>query len=363
MFIHNLHEETKNYLKTLLVEDDAAPTKKGGKKSKTKKEEKPVKTDSSTTTPPPPPTPPVSDSTVVVEPTKTSLTPEETAEKEKAQRAAEEKERRARNLPLDRTNDPKMKEFDKEYLGGPIDTGFGYDTGDSGRGRGAPPVSGEPEDRTGIRQNLKKYGEQYKYNYTALLGKSLQNIPDTTSDATKGIYDPLKTAVIEPYQDLQRIKVLRSMSPAILQKLGAIGKVETADMSQAALGPRPYNPPKNWDGNIPQGSSKRADVLVDIGVIPSGQTGSYTQDQIDAAYEAAKKKIEKQQGSPKDFMGLVQRHAESLSGLGGLDPFFGEELAAKLLGGEWVEKAMQNIAPAQERGVISSMGNRSSIGM
>lgn len=369
MFIHNLHEDTKNYLKTLLVEEDASTGKKGGKKPKDKKEEKkdekPVATDTAVPAP-------VADSAVVVEPAKTSLSPEEQKIKEANQKAAEERERQLRNIQQDSGKDTpetiKYKENVRRTSSGPVpvegptESGspvYGY--GPSGRGRGAPAPTGEPEDRTGIKQSTLPAGEIYRYNFPVLLGKSLENVSGYENRKPGDTPDPLRAVVIEPYQDLQRIKVLRSISPAILQKLSAIGQVEAANLKGTSLTPIKGEAPTGWNANAGSTSDKQQ-VLIDIGVLPQNSPISLTDAQINAAYDTASKKINTK-SSGKDFMSKVRQHAGALSGLGGLDPFFGEELAAKLLGGEWVEKAMQNIAPAQERGVISSMGNRSSIGM
>jgi hypothetical protein len=56
----------------------------------------------------------------------------------------------------------------------------------------------------------------------------------------------------------------------------------------------------------------------------------------------------------------IQRATKDLIGMGGLDPYFDQELSAKLRGGEWVETMTKELAPAQERGVMSSMGHRRS---
>lgn len=374
MFKHTLHEDTKNYLKTLLVEDDAPASRKSEKKSKKKKDDKSETKDSavlSTTaavdsfekTKAASPTP-IIDSTVVVEPSKTSLSPEEQKEKEEQEQSKQEKERRERTIDPDRTSDERFgRVIDKEYKksiestsGGPIEVfrtekGPIYNVGYSGRGRGAPSVSDEPEDRTGIS----KYKDK-PYNYDVLVGKSL---PKITSLSSKPNQDPLEQ-VFAPYKELQSIKLLKTFIPNIFQKIAASKKVSKSGMEQTEF----VTPgkPQNWTGTA-TGKTAQLKELSDAGILDNNSLSQQMPEEvIDAAYKAADADFQGKE--PADgFSKMVRRQSALLSGLGGLDPHFGKELALKLLGGEWIEKAMQNIAPSQERGVISSMGNRSSIGM
>jgi hypothetical protein len=365
MFKYQLHEDTKYYLKSLLVEDDGSTTKdkKDTKKSKGKKEDS-VK--AAEPKPVPPPTPPVNVSGSPVSPTE-----EEKKKIEADQKRAQEEEISKRTLPRDRKTDleknkidPTYKENVRKSSGGPFSKDSGKRNPDykfgssSGRGRGAL-APDEPEDRTGIGSDLIP---DSLYNFDVLLGQSLINIPDSGDNKNK----PLET-ILEPYKDLQRIKILKSVTPSILQKISAIGQFETSNLEQKIVaGPQgsKIQVPKGWDAGK-KDPKEQFDTLQGSGLLPSSaKQGDFTPEQIKAIYDTANKKFTATPPDKKDtFESKVKKHSQQLAGLGGLDPYFGEELAAKLLGGEWIEKTMQNIAPAQERGVVSSMGNRSSIGM
>lgn len=398
MFKYTLHEDTKNYLKTLLVEDAPSTAKKDSKKSKAKKDEKQAPTESPESTTNPPATPsPATNSTIVVNPPTTSLSPEEQKIKEAQQKAAEERERQFRNIQPDSGKDTPETQAYKENVArtsggpvvktteGPTESGspnYGYGFGPSGRGRGAPAPTGEPEDKTGMLSSYKDVQipgqpeQSYLYNYHVLLGKSLPKVKELSGDEDSANVNPL-APILEPYKDLQRLKVVKAFMPGILSKIAAIGKMEGGTLIQdpSDVNKKWSRPTRNGKPIFSGSAATPTDQileLIDSQVIPNqpdyiSQLQSSDPKTVQALYDTVKKKIERAENPEKykaaGFMGKVQQHAEKLSGLGGLDPFFGEELAAKLLGGEWIEKAMQNIAPAQERGVISSMGNRSSIGM
>lgn len=388
MFIHNLHEDTKYYLKSLLVERrDSSKSKKDDKKDET----------------PPVNQPPAvlpQSSEIVVPPTKTTLSQEEREKKEREQKAAEEKERQERTISSNMADDINtsvypFKETTAATGGGIYRWGRStrpdeeLDTRSilpgSGRGRGAPAVTGEPSDATGMKNAKDMY-----YNYDVLLGKSLSSVKET-SDASN--IDPLVGAVIDPYKDLQRIKMAKAYLPGILGKIKSVIDVESSKGFQqmGVSGAKKFQRPKTWTGlfdvnkQIPDPTNpkrlltpseiadKQIDELLASNYIANQQNliadlRNYAQsnpDVVDALYQVTEGRIKRaEKGFPEaSLQGKIQKHAEKLSGLGGLDPYFGEELAAKLLGGEWVEKAMQNIAPSVERGVISSMGHRGSIGM
>jgi hypothetical protein len=372
MFKYKLHEDTKYYLKSLLVEDDASPTKdkKDTKKSKGKKEDA-VK--AAEPKPVPPPTPPVDVSGSPVSPTE-----EEKKKIEADQKRAQEEEISKRTLPLDRKTDleknkidPTYKENVRQSSGGPSSADSGkrdpyYTYGaSSGRGRGAPAPE-EPADRTGIQgMHVEVDGKKLSrsYNFPVLLGQSFQNVKSVGTAE-----DPL-SIITSPYKDLQNIKLVKAHLPGILGKIKAMGEVDKATLkNDYEIGSEPYKAPEKWTGTKDTKEEKITE-LIDSGFVPSNEKQKLLDSDdtiINALYGVVKKDVDfnlNKQNAASSFAGKVQTFSKKLKGLGGLDPFFGEELAAKLLGGEWIEKTMQNIAPAQERGVISSMGNRSSIGM
>jgi hypothetical protein len=241
-------------------------------------------------------------------------------------------------------------------------------------GFGAPLMPGENyQDRTG--SGPVKQGDLL-YNYTSLFGRSLPNLPGGTDDATK------MAAILEPYKDLQRIKLQKSLTPDIALKAQGIIGVESAHLNQAgsaSTGSGVAQPYKAVTGNAKNAAEKRKE-LEDAGMVAAGSGPGgikpISDVDIEAFYDKAHQanqdaiKSAKQQSQPQTnqpnaasntFMSKVKRHAMALQGLGGLDPYFGRELAAKLLGGEWIEKMTQNIAPSQEAGVISSMGSKSAL--
>jgi hypothetical protein len=371
MFKYQLHEDTKYYLKSLLVEDDASPTKdkKDTKKSKSKKEDAVKATEPK---PVPPPTPPVDVSGSPVSPTE-----EEKKKIEADQKRAQEEEISKRTLPLDRKTDleknkidPTYKENVRQSSGGPSSADSGkrdpyYTYGaSSGRGRGAP-APDEPADRTGIQGMHPSVGGKklsLSYNFPVLLGQSFQNVK---SGGTKD--DPLEM-ITSPYKDLQNIKLVKANLPGILGKIKALGEVDAANLKQSYVTDGSgYTVPEKWTGSADT-KTDQIKELVDAEFISKNEVNNLNDADdktVNALYGIVKKDVEfkSNKNAASSFAGNVQTFSKKLKGLGGLDPFFGEELAAKLLGGEWIEKTMQNIAPAQERGVISSMGNRSSIGM
>jgi hypothetical protein len=187
--------------------------------------------------------------------------------------------------------------------------------------------------------------------------------------------------VMQPYKELQYIKLQKSIIPGFALKAQGFADVVNAGKNIAAsVGPegekqnvqmgaqRSYKEqrikqtivdPATLGGDVEKikerliaiGGDKEMLKKLDNDTLKQFYSDTYTMlNQTGKGPSSDASKLDQN----------IQKATKDLTGMGGLDPYFAQELSAKLRGGEWVETMTKELGPSQERGVMSSMGHRRS---
>ena len=187
--------------------------------------------------------------------------------------------------------------------------------------------------------------------------------------------------VMQPYKELQYIKLQKSIIPGFALKAQGFADVVDAGKNIAAsVGPEGEKQNVQMGAQRSYKEQRIKQTIVDPATL-GGDVGKIKERLI--AIGGDEEMLEKLdndtlkqfysdtytmlnqtgKGPSSDASNLdqnIQRATKDLTGMGGLDPYFAQELSAKLRGGEWVETMTKELGPSQERGVLSSMGHRRS---
>lgn len=204
------------------------------------------------------------------------------------------------------------------------------------------------------------------FNADVLLGASKDTIGDQFS-----------TLVMQPYKELQYIKLQKSILPGIalkaqgfadvvgagdsLSKSTGSGKKDFIAVSQAKAARQQQRIKATITDpgslSVEDKKQKLRDIGGDKNLLDQLDNDTLS-DFYDNTYKTLNTQLSDSTSGASALDKNIQRATKELAGMGGLDPFFAQELSAKLRGGEWVETMTREIGPSQERGVMSSMGSR-----
>ena len=396
MFIHNLHEETKSYLKLLLNErrQSAPVSSTGGDKAKKdkKKDEKEKPEDK-------PEGLPVG---AVVE-----LSPTQDFEAMGAQYGVGENDlEKAKKANRQLRGAGPSEFYGKEDENAPAQYGAIESDVPTGSGIGFHPNIKDVTNRSNWGEKKVQEYDPYTSNIPVLFGPSKDNIKS------------FETNVMQPYKTLQYLKFKKAVASALpggdvalktsalMDVIGAGSEIESdfqgaGSASKLARQQARAQRAKDKfyasheigfdakpDADAVQkvsGIAKRYKQFKDVDEIRIAlqkiepENASFFDDvyQMDlkdpsksletsrlGQYFLATKGMAKSSilnKSSGNLQSAIKDATEKMVGMGGLDPFYAQELAAKLSGGEWVETMAKDIAPAQQRGVLSSMGSPTAV--